>query len=407
MRSVAALVCLLAAACAPHPAVELGVVQRRDLERVVTLHGEIVAAAYQEVGAERMGRIVEIRVAEGDLVRKGQELIRLETLQPATDLAAQNDALDILRAEVHAADGSLEANQATRNAQSDALERYREELKRLTDALRRAEALEKDGLIARNDVEAASAAVPEARARLAEAEADHDALETQRAELLARREAAAERLARIQGRLPRPRDPVAPFSAFAPIAGMVVRIPAELGGTVTPGLDNAAAGLGLTLADVSALFFEALVNPSEIGEARPGDRLEILSPEQPLPAAIESIVESGDGKLKVTARLENPPQSLRPLVRSEGNLVAARRQAALAIPSQALTTRAAGANRDETQGVFVVEDETARFRPVRTGVAAGGFVEIMDGLAEGETIVTSGEVGRLRSGDKVRPADEK
>jgi HlyD family secretion protein len=43
---------------------------------------------------------------------------------------------------------------------------------------------------------------------------------------------------------------------------------------------------------------------------------------------------------------------------------------------------------EEKEGVFVVEDGTARFRPVRLGIAGEEHFEVISGLTEGETVVT-------------------
>jgi multidrug efflux pump subunit AcrA (membrane-fusion protein) len=50
--------------------------------------------------------------------------------------------------------------------------------------------------------------------------------------------------------------------------------------------------------------------------------------------------------------------------------------------------------------VFVVEENIAHRRPVVTGYAQNGFVEITDGLVDGEQIVTIGQAG-LKQGAKV------
>ncbi|MCY3792792.1 MAG: efflux transporter periplasmic adaptor subunit, partial [Gammaproteobacteria bacterium] len=53
-----------------------------------------------------------------------------------------------------------------------------------------------------------------------------------------------------------------------------------------------------------------------------------------------------------------------------------------------------------TMHVFVVESERAHLRPVRTGRTGDGQVEIIDGLATGETVVIDGQFA-LRDGAQV------
>jgi HlyD family secretion protein len=61
----------------------------------------------------------------------------------------------------------------------------------------------------------------------------------------------------------------------------------------------------------------------------------------------------------------------------------------------------------EAEGVFIVRDGAATFRPVKVGVAGDEYFEVIDGLREGETIVagTYQAIRDLKDGAKVRQAD--
>jgi HlyD family secretion protein len=61
----------------------------------------------------------------------------------------------------------------------------------------------------------------------------------------------------------------------------------------------------------------------------------------------------------------------------------------------------------EAEGVFIVRDGAATFRPVKVGVAGDEYFEVVDGLREGETIVagTYQAIRDLKDGAKVRQAD--
>src|SRR6266700_6155295 len=68
--------------------VQTGKVQRQDLSSVVTASGEIKPKTYVNVGANAFGKITHLYVKEGALVKKGQLLAQLESVQSAADLAA-------------------------------------------------------------------------------------------------------------------------------------------------------------------------------------------------------------------------------------------------------------------------------------------------------------------------------
>jgi len=61
----------------------------------------------------------------------------------------------------------------------------------------------------------------------------------------------------------------------------------------------------------------------------------------------------------------------------------------------------------EAEGVFIVREGLATFRPVKVGVAGDDYFEVLDGIREGETIVagTYQAIRDLKDGAKVRQAD--
>jgi multidrug efflux pump subunit AcrA (membrane-fusion protein) len=71
------------------------------------------------------------------------------------------------------------------------------------------------------------------------------------------------------------------------------------------------------------------------------------------------------------------------------------RREALLVPRDALVYR------NERQGVFVVDAETARFQPVVTGLAEGDMIEIVEGVTEGDTVVSRG-ANLLQNGDSLQ-----
>ena len=131
--------------------VQLGSVVRADLTQIVTASGEITPANYINVGAEQMGRITEILVKEGDAVKKGRVLARLETIQPSADVDAQRAGLELLRAEARAAEAAISTNEQPELAQKAALDRAEAELDQADVLHERAASLVDEGLIAREE----------------------------------------------------------------------------------------------------------------------------------------------------------------------------------------------------------------------------------------------------------------
>lgn len=84
--------------------VQTGKVAEQDITSVVTASGEIRPKTYANVLGEGMGKIVEVGVKEGDTVRRGDVLLRLESIQHSFDVDAQQAALSSAQAAVRSAE---------------------------------------------------------------------------------------------------------------------------------------------------------------------------------------------------------------------------------------------------------------------------------------------------------------
>ncbi len=139
-------------------------------------------------------------------------------------------------------------------------------------------------------------------------------------------------------------------------------------------------------------------------------------------AATGSNDRAVDYEVEIT--LENPPSDVRPDLSATARIVTDTRKQALSIPIIALTVRentpvTPESRRDtshvgkkkETEGVFVVVNGKAAFRPVRVGIAGDEYFEVLDGLRENEQIVAGPyqAIRDLKDGTPVRasqtPAD--
>src|SRR5213596_1536163 len=81
-------------------AVQTGRVTRQDLTQTVSANGEIKPKKYVNISSNTMGRIVRMPVKEGDHVREGQLLIRLESVQTEAEVRSAEASLDAAQAEL-------------------------------------------------------------------------------------------------------------------------------------------------------------------------------------------------------------------------------------------------------------------------------------------------------------------
>lgn len=386
----------------PEPAlVEVARVKRVDrLQSFVTASGEIVATRYADIGSSVMGRLVALSVREGDRVRAGQVLARIDPVQ-ADSLAQSADAATrALEAEAAAAGDQVRAAQAD-------LEAARARATETGKALIRARELWAAGLIAPADLDGAVAA-----AAAAEAQVNAAAAALARAEQA--QEAATRRVAQARADAARARDQLAKTEITAPIDGIVTRLDVEEGEMVVIGVQNQPGTILMTISDLSAIDTEVKVAEADVLRLALGDPATVTLEAVPGQRFAGRVVEIGASALpqvgqqaaarefKVTVRLEGDTARLRPGLTCDAEILVEERASVLTVPLQAVVERLGDAG--ATRGVFRVEDGTAVFTPVTTGIIGGLTIEV-EGIDEGTAVVAGPfQVLRdLQSGARVRP----
>lgn len=429
--------------------VQTGRVVRQDLTAIVTASGEVKPRNYINIGSNAQGpaRITDILVKEGDRVRRGQALAKLESVQPEADVAAQRATVTSTQAESAAAEASLKAQDGNIRTLEASIERSKADLTRSKLDFDRAEKLLKEGLLSRQDYDArrvavqlGEATVRESEARLAQAKAQ---LEQFRASL----SAAQRRITVSEANLRRATDVLNRTQSTSPIDGVVTNLPVRVGETVVPGIQNSSASLIMTIADMSIITAEVKVDETDIVNVKLDQAADVTVDAMPGRsfkghvieigntailrstglAASQSAISSQEAKdFKVVIALDNPPDEMRPGLSCTAKIITAVRQKPLTIPIQALTVRQKGdleprkegekepelptdpaalrARKEELQGVFVVQGEKAVFKKVETGITGVTDIEVLGGLNEGEEIITGSYkvIRTLRNEAKIK-----
>lgn len=183
----------------------------------------------------------------------------------------------------------------------------------------------------------------------------------------------------------------------APIDGVVANRSIEVGSTVQPN------DVLFTVTNPKPLVTHVHVPERELRKLAPGQfaHVQVDAAGGTFEAAIRRIspvVDPTTGTFKVKLELADPRQKLRPGMFARVNIVYERRRDVLQLPRAAIVDAEAGPM------VFVVERGKAVARPVRTGLANGGIVEVLQGLKDGEQVVVVGQNG-LKAGNDVRVVD--
>jgi HlyD family secretion protein len=364
--------------------VDVGRVVKRDVFRsYVTASGEIVATRFADIGSSVMGKIVALNVAEGDRVRSGQILARLDPVQARSDSDAAGEQVKALESEEEAARRQVQSATAS-VAQAEARAREASQI------LARAVKLHADGLNPQSDLDSAQAGSDAAAALVTVAKADLD-----RARQILT--GAGRRVAQARAGVTRTQDMLSKTDVVAPIDGVVSRLQVRLGEMVVIGIQNQPGTTLMTVSDLSSINAEIKVAEADVLRVAVGQTARVTLEALPGREFAGRVVEVGASALpivgtgaavrefKVVVRLDRPDPGMRPGLTCDAEVLTAEHQRVLTVPLQAVVLRAGPDGKDRA-GVFQPRDGKAVFLPAKTGIIGGLDIEL-EGVAEGTPIV--------------------
>ncbi len=322
---------------------------------VLTASGYVVARRKAAVASKGTGTLVFLGVEEGDKVKKGQIIARLEDSDVVATLQRAQENLRLAEADLHDAQQSLE----------------------------RTRILLQRGMVA---------------------QADFDTAEARYKRVVATIDAAKFAVREAQVAVDNTR-------IIAPFDGTVLKKNADVGEIVAP-LAGAASSKAavVTIADMSSLEVEADVSEANIPRVTTRQNCEIALdayPQKRYPGYVTKIVPTADrSKATVLVKIRFKRYDERVLPEMSAKIIFLAPDAVLTESSNrpVLTVPAAAvANRNGRAVVFQVKDDRAVEVPIVTGQTLGNLVEIKQGLKEGEKVVAKLD-DSIKPGVKLSPA---
>jgi RND family efflux transporter MFP subunit len=326
---------------APEPVRNVGVfaAQQARVPDVLEAVGTVRAAQTSDLASQMMGNIVEIRVHEGDHIRRGQVLAVIDDSQPratldrttAADLAAQQQLV--------AAESDLALAQST-------LKRYQ-------------------NLYERKSVS------PQ----------EFDEVKARQQAALARRNMAEAGEAQAKAALTQARTSLEYTRIRAPFDGVIAEQKTDPGTLASPGMPI------FTIEDVRRYRLEATVNEGDLRDLRTGQPVLVMIDaldNADLKGHIVEIVPAADPASRTfLVKIELAPDTrLRSGLFGRAQFSRGERQALL-IP------RSAVIERGQLQGIFVLDqNRVASLRYITLGKSSGSDIEVLAGLQNGEHVVT-------------------
>jgi HlyD family secretion protein len=344
---------------APEPIpVRTTTVTRGTIDSTVTNSkaGTIRARQRSHLSTEIGGRIVEITHREGDVVAQGELLL---LLNDSTLRAQENQALEAIRA----ADAHYQEMCITRD-------KTRREYNR------------KRKLAAQNIV---SEDLLDQLLHVSQAaSAGCDAADAERQQVRASRAGAAANLDKV--------------SIYAPFAGVIAEVNAEVGEWVTP----SAAGI-IDLINQESLYISAPMDEIDSGRVQLSLPVRVTVDSRPDETFLGKVtriapyvldIEAQNRTVEIEVELDDPEvsSSLLPGTSADVEVILKTLKDAPRIPTTALF---------QNNRVLVVEDDVLEEREIETGLRNWDFVEVQAGLEEGEVVVTSLDRVEVEDGQVV------
>ncbi|MCS7014114.1 MAG: efflux RND transporter periplasmic adaptor subunit [Chloroherpetonaceae bacterium] len=368
----------------------------RTITQVVTATGKVYPETEVKLSPEVSGEIVELPVKEGDVVKRGQLLFKINP--------------QLTRTQVEQAQAALSA------AKAASLRAKAEEL-RTAEEYRRAEQLFKQKLISETEYLAAKTSAEVAKANA---------------------EAALYDVQRLESQLKQAREQLSRTVVTSPINGTVTVLSAKLGERVVGSIQMAGTEI-LRVADLSTMEIRVDVNENDIVNVKLGDTARITIdayPNRKFTGIVREIANAAKTKglgtqeeitnFEVKIRILDHNGLLRPGMSGNADIETFTAKDVLAVPIQSVTVRAAesGMTADElarkreeqlrqTDGsaelinekmrqqqekadrakllrvVFVKKGDLVRMVPVETGIADNAYIQIKKGdIKVGDEVVS-------------------
>lgn len=388
-------------------AVETEKVEKRDISETVTASGKIYPVNEVKISAEISGEIVEMAVWEGDKVTAGQLLLRINP--------------DLYESQVEQAEAAVNNSKATLASARSRVLQAEVSMDNATTAYNRSKKLFADKVISSAEYEQAELAYKTTKAELEISKESVTAMEYT--------------VKSAEATLRQMRDNYKRTAIYSPINGTVFGMSKKAGEKVL-GTIQMTGDVLMSIANLSEMEVQVDVSENDVLRINIGDTADIEVDaylDRKFTGVVTQIANSAAGAGGLLAvsneQATNFKVKVRILPSSYTDLISENKypffpgmsatteirtrteKGVLTVPIQAVTTRedTTQANSELQILVFTVENDSVVQRNVKTGIQDDKYIQILEGLKEGEIIV-SGPYNTvatiLKAGDLVKVEEE-
>ena len=355
--------------------VQTAKVTREKIVQKVSATGKIQPKTQVKISADVSAKIMRLAVAEGQWVEMGTFLVQLDR--------------ERYLAAVESAEANVRAAKANATLVSENLEQAEKELKRSRE------------LVAQN----------------MESQSVFDGKEATYQVEVARYESARNQVAQAEATLKQARDDLSKTTIYAPMSGTISDLNKEQG-EIAIG-SQFQEDVIMVISDLSEMEAQVNVDENDIVSVSIGQYAEIEVDallDQTLGGTVYEIANSANSagagtsdqktEFEVKISVTDPPDALRPGMTASAEIFTKTNENALSVPIQSVALRTVdqlmleGESREDAEArytadrdgfvevVFCIEDGKALAKQVKTGIQSDELIEILEGLEEGDEVVT-------------------
>ncbi len=394
--------------------VSTSAVEKRDIVETVAASGKIQPETEVIISSDVSGEIIEMPIKEGQTVKQGQLLVKIDP--------------DLVASAVNRAEAALNTARANLMGSKARLAQSESQFENAKASFQRSEKLHKDQVISQAEFDQAKANFEVAQA---DVEAAKESVEAARYSV----RSADATLSEAQENLGR-------TSIYSPMEGVVTKLNREKGERVVGTAQMAGTEI-MTIADLSIMEVAVEVNENDIVRVNIGDTADIEVDaylDQKFKGVVTEIANSAnvsgvsadqvtnfDVKIRMQRSSYEDLQSrregnspFRPGMSATVDIRTKVAEQVWSVPIQAVTTRAdtslekedrkatqrneSEKEAEEKECVFVVEGEKVKLHYVKTGIQNTMYIEILEGLTDSLKVVTGPYnviSSKLEDGDEV------
>ena len=369
-------------------------VKKGEVESTVTATttGTVQARALSKISSHYTGRIKRILKRDGERVKKGETLLEIEN----------NDANAQLRlAEANLRGTKTELSQLLLSRDmvvsqaSSTLNQTRAKLDNAAANLDRANSLYTKGMISKQEMDSAKSTFDVAQADYESARANELQGKMKDEEI----KTARARVEQMESNLQLAGVQLGRTYITAPYSGIITELFVEEGELLSIGTQV------LEMADESTMEVDAVIDEVDVGKLRIGQDVKLtfdaFKEKQSLGKILEispyiTTTKEQNRTVNIKVGITTGQDGILVGMSTDVEVITGRAKDVLYLPTNAIIEKADG------QFVFIAEKGVAREKRIKTGLSNWDTSEVIEGLREGDEVITSLEIKKFTDGTKIK-----